>query len=303
MAIATLRSFVLAGYTVFPLKVRGKVPAHVGWRTRVYDRFDFGQWLRRGGNVGFRLGPTDLVIDDDPRNRAPGDDPLARLSASVGTDLTVAPSVITGGGGRHHFWKLPRGLRVKSRLSAYPGLDFKSAGGFVVAVGSIHPETGQAYRTDATSPSISSVAAAPQRLIDLLAKPRPDVRPRQDAVGILSNEELAGLLDALDPTDFGKGFYSKWIRLCAAAHDATAGAGLEAFLEWCSRDPDYGAEAHEDVPHHWNSFQAGKPGGVSCRSLFRAVMEAGRADLVAQIEWRDDDLLAALEELLEKDDG
>lgn len=279
-AVSALRSFVHAGYCAFPLKVRAKVPGHVGWRTRAYDRFDVAAWLRHGGNVGLRLRSTDLVIDDDPRNHRPGDDPLARLSAAVGVDLSAAPTVITGGGGRHHFWRMPADVQIVSRLPDYSGLDFKSVGGFVVAVGSLHPETGQAYRLDPDSPPIGAVAEAPGALIDLLRKPVHG--QRREAAGVLTDEQLMLLLDALDPTAYGEGKYEAWIRLAAAAHDATGGAGLEAFTAWCTRDPAY-VDAAETIERHWESFTAGKAGGVTYRTLFKAVSDAGRPDLVARL--------------------
>jgi hypothetical protein len=107
--------------------------------------------------VGIRLAATDLVIDVDPRNYEPGDDQLMRLSEAVGTDLSDAPTVITGSGGMHHFWSKPADVKVVGKLADFQGIDFKASEGLVVAAGSLHPTTGCMYRLDPDLPPISLV--------------------------------------------------------------------------------------------------------------------------------------------------
>jgi hypothetical protein len=93
------------------------------------------------------------------------------------------------------------------------------------------------------------------------------------------------MLAAFDPEEYGMGHYGKWIALAAACHDATGGAGLPAFLDWCAGDDLYANEESEvQVERHWASFKAGKPGGATFRTLLRAVADAGRPDLVARFE-------------------
>lgn len=277
-----LAAFIAAGYIAFPLRAGTKRPAHRGWRTRDYTNFDPFAWLARSGNVGLRLAPADLVIDLDPRNIVPGDDPLGRLSAKVGVDLTDAPMVITGSGGRHFFWAKPGDMRVRAKLDGYTGIDFKTGGGFVVAPGSTHPDTGRPYKFAPHSLPIALVDYAPDGLLDLLHKA--DVLPRRQGTGVIEPDQLGVLLDALDPEAFGAGRYDDWIRLAAACHDATNGGGLAEFTAWCMRDLDYShVDAHDSIEHHWRSFRAGKAGGVTYRTLFRAVIDAGRSDLIAQI--------------------
>lgn len=279
-AVAELRPFARAGYVLFPLAVRAKVPRERGWQGRDYRRFNFRRWLEVGGNAGFRLGPTDIVFDLDPRNIRPGDDPLRRLSDAVGVDLRDAPAVVSGAGGRHFFWKLPTDVRA-AKPKGYDGIDLKRFGGFVVAPGSLHPDGGT-YRTDQTAPPISDVATIPAALVELLRRP---INPeRRAGAGALEPEQVALLLTALDPCDFGQGRYDAWITLCAACHDATAGDGLAIFQEWCARDDAYAsAEAQEAVERHWLSFEYGRAGGATYRTLFRLVINAGRGDLVRAV--------------------
>ena len=60
--MAMLGPFTEIGYALIPLHIGAKTPAHTGWQTRDYTQFDFKHWLAVGGNVGFRLAATDLVI-------------------------------------------------------------------------------------------------------------------------------------------------------------------------------------------------------------------------------------------------
>lgn len=284
-----LGAFTEIGYALIPLRIGAKTPAHVGWQTRDYTQFDFKHWLTSGGNVGIRLAATDLVIDVDPRNFADGDDPLARLSKLVGADLSDMPATITGSGGRHLFCKKPAEVRVAGRLEGYEGIDFKSIGGLVVAPGSIHPETGQLYRTDPDATPLFRVDRAPAALLDLIHKPDRPADRSGAKPGVLEPEQLATLLEVLDPADFGQGQYDRWLRLAAACHDATNGHGLEEFADWCARDPAYGdMESYERVARHWESLTEGKPAGATFRTLLAAVSAAGRRDLVARLGAEED---------------
>lgn len=68
------------------------------------------QKMSRGGNIGFRVRDTDLVIDVDPRYFEENDDPLVRLLAGFGP--AEAPSVRAVGGGLHLCMRKPSDVRV-----------------------------------------------------------------------------------------------------------------------------------------------------------------------------------------------
>ena len=99
--MALIARYRSAGYDIFPL--RGKRPVHKGWRERDYSGFDLASWLEQGHNIGIRLRADDLIIDCDPRNYQPGDDPLRRLAEAVSAPLRNAPATITGAGGAAPF--------------------------------------------------------------------------------------------------------------------------------------------------------------------------------------------------------
>lgn len=297
-----LRPFVRAGYELFPLAHGQKSPRDAGWRLKSYTFPQIGGWVRDGGNVGIRLRDVDLVLDIDPRNFDPGDDPFARLCETVGVDLSIAPTVMTGRGddGRHIYFRKPADLRTRGKLDGFNGIDFRSVGGLVVAPGSVHPDTGGIYQFDPAAPPIGDVAEAPFDLLSMLMRPeRPNSIMPGDRVGKITNEQLAQLLAVLDPTDYGPGHHDEWFRLMAACHDATAGHGLPEWLEWCARDALYDNAADEEsTTRRWHSLTAGRDHGASYRTLLAAVSKAGRPDLVATLDdeptaFDDDDFLAA----------
>lgn len=177
-------------------------------------------------------------------------------------------------------------MKTRGRLAAYPGLDFLSSGKFLVAPGSLHPDTGQPYLLDEPTPPISEASTAPRELLRLLVR-TDDIAPSSSAgkSGIITNEQLDEMLAVLDPRDYGKGKHDKWLELAFACHDATAGAGLEVFLDWCARDPDYADEVHqESARKRWPTLAWKERGDTTYRTLFAAVSAAGRPDLVAAID-------------------
>lgn len=277
-----LRPFVQAGYSLFPLAHGTKHARDKGWQHKTYTAIELINWLKRGGNLGICLGPTQLVLDADPRHFEPGDDPVVRLARDMGLDLESIPAVLSGrgDGGRHYYFRKPAGLAVRKDLPGYPGIDVKTSGGLVVAPGSRHVETGGIYEVDTHAAPISSAPMAPDALLALLK--RADKAPRMFGGGELSPEQLERLLAVLDPQDYRE--YAKWIAFAAACHDATAGAGLDVWLNWAARDETYG-ETHGALnARAWESFVAGRPGGATYMQILRDAARAGHPDLAREIE-------------------
>lgn len=102
------------------------------------------RWWRRWpeANVGVVTGAVSglVVLDVDPRNG--GDGSLAALEFVHGALLPTV-EVLTGGGGRHLYYRHP-GTTVAGRPVA-PGLDVKGDGGLVVCPPSLHA-SGLRYR-------------------------------------------------------------------------------------------------------------------------------------------------------------
>ncbi len=145
---AALR-YAQRGIPVFP--VVGKKPhpryAPNGFNSATRDADQINNWFSNGASpTGIACEPGAigaLVIDVDERNN--GLDSLARLEQKFGT-LPPTSTALTPGPGEHRWFALPAGITVRSRNAAfgdeYPGVDVKSAAGYVVLPPSTHPNGG-----------------------------------------------------------------------------------------------------------------------------------------------------------------
>ena len=173
-------SYAARGWPVLP--VRGKKAAlsdwpHMSTTAQELPRLWFGG-AHAGANVavvtGIRSGFFVLDID---QHGADGEEALAALEAQYGA-LPETVEQLTGGGGRHLLFKMPRGAKLINRTgknAIIAGVEIKAEGGYIVAPPSIHPVTGRAYEWEANHhPDDIPIADAPAWLISLAtAKPEP----------------------------------------------------------------------------------------------------------------------------------
>lgn len=261
----------------------GKTP-YTGWRTAEALDVDAAvQVMNEGHNVGVRLRPQDLVIDVDPRNG--GDASFKKLQEYLGVKFSDYPTVVTGSGGLHVYMLLkPEGLKVVGELpKVYPGVEFKTFGRQLVSPGSIHPDTGQAYVWDDFSPALADgLREAPQVLIDLIQKAE---NTSVVEAGEIDAEQLEEMLKGLNPENFRN--HEAWLELMMACHQGTNGAGLEEFVTWSTSDPTY-SNADEQIRTRWNSLQADGAGKVTVKTLYKALHDVGKGDLIPQPTAQDD---------------
>ncbi|MFN3242918.1 MAG: bifunctional DNA primase/polymerase [Planctomycetota bacterium] len=107
----------------------GKHPREKGWLDKlITDRAAVHRaWGRYAtANIGMCPLPEEFVLDVDPRNG--GAKTMARLEADLGP--LAGPLARTGGGGCHHWLRLPSGIKVDS-VKAKIARRFKEAGGGV----------------------------------------------------------------------------------------------------------------------------------------------------------------------------
>lgn len=255
----------------------GKAPLHRNWRAQQYSTEQIVSWMTRGHNIGVRLRRDQLVIDVDPRNFG-GSDRLQELCERFGVDLDDYPFVYTGGGGRHiYMWK-PPGLDICRDLAGFPGVEFKSYGSQVVAAGSVHPETMRHYRAVDPFNDLAKPKDAPEGLLRAIAKAKAARESASEPV--LSPEQAGTLLAVLDPTKYRE--RADWLELMMAAHQGSGGLAAEQFVAWAISDPRY-VDHEAQNREAWDSLDAEKPGGVTVGTLFKAVSDAGRPDLVAEV--------------------
>lgn len=120
-------------------------------------------------NVGVATGNASgvIVVDVDPRNG--GDDSFEELESLHGKFPETA-EVVTGGGGRHLYYRVPTDSGVTYRnvpkLGDLPGVEVKGDNGYVVAPPSNH-KSGYEYEWEATHGLEDvEIAPAPQWLLD-----------------------------------------------------------------------------------------------------------------------------------------
>jgi hypothetical protein len=111
-------------------------------------------------NVGIATGDGLLVLDIDAKHD--GLASLAELETQQGP-LPITPTVATGGGGKHFYFRLPDGVKVGNRAGIAPGIDVRGDGGYVVAPPSLHA-SGQYYEW-LVSPDDTPLAEAPEWLL------------------------------------------------------------------------------------------------------------------------------------------
>ena len=151
------------GYTIFSLN--GKRPT-VKWAVAAYNPLPLPENFPYG-NFGIKLAEDDLVIDIDPRNFPPNENPLEPFQQAIDFRLKDSTFIVkTGGGGLHCYFKKPKDFLIRGALKDFPGIEFKTRGQYVVGAGSTHPETKKSYTIQCNK----NIAQAPARLLELLQK-------------------------------------------------------------------------------------------------------------------------------------
>ena len=157
-------------WSVIPMRAREKRPK-IKWQEFQHHCAtleEINYWFQRWpeANVGIVTGSVSgiVVIDIDPKHG--GDDSLASWEKEHGP-LPRTVEVITGGGGRHLYFKHPGGV-VHNRVGMVAGIDLRGDGGCAVAPPSIHPN-GKLYTWRAGhEPDKIAVAELPSWLCALL---------------------------------------------------------------------------------------------------------------------------------------
>ena len=282
-----LQPHIDAGHELIPVDHQSKKPSYVDWtRTQPLSPDQARAHMAKGGNIGVRLRPDMLVIDVDPRNFANSVDSFdALMNGANIRAFRNWPVVRTGGGGWHYYLKKPADLAVVNLLPDFPGVEFKSAGRQVLAAGSVHPDTRRRYSLEPHPlfEGFQGTMPVPRDLLAMIVR-----QPACAAVeaGQHTPEEVAQLLTGLDVRRYSQ--YENWFRVMAAVHAASNGAAKEEFIAWCVGDPDYANDA-ERIGRSWAALDAERPGGITVRTLYRALKTAGRQDLVDLLGNPDDD--------------
>ena len=163
------------GLRVFPCKPRDKVPATAhGCKDATTDPARIAAWWDGTYlyNVGIATGGGVVVLDVDVNHAAGkyGDETLAELEREHGP-LPDTWMCLTGGGGVHYYFACDDpALTVGTGFA--PGLDYRGAGGYVVAPPSLHAN-GRSYEWEAAhTPANTALAPLPDWLHSLMLEGR-----------------------------------------------------------------------------------------------------------------------------------
>ena len=170
---AALR-YARLGWRVIPLRPRDKRPLLADWQNKATcDPLTVKGWWRRwpDANIGIATGVGSgvFVLDVDGKNG--GFDALEALEDSNGL-LPITATALTGGGGRHYYFRLPKGYAIRNNVGKLgAGLDVRGDGGYVAAPPSVHPNGKIYIWLDEQDPWAQPLAPAPDWLLRLIAQP------------------------------------------------------------------------------------------------------------------------------------
>jgi P4 family phage/plasmid primase-like protien len=258
--------FVKNGISGF-LKLNGKRPAEGGRRKGTYKFSSISKHIQGGFNIGVLIPHGVVVLDVDTR-----DDGFAnfdRLLADAYQGEPWAPSlddlikstftVRTGGGGLHLYYSHDPTVRARGSLRGYSGVDLKSSNaGYVVAPGSIHPDTGRAYTVENMPDAFAELPAplAPFVLTQIHDPFEAQAQPNggHPLWGIITSGELSTLLASLDPLQYRP--YDQWFALLAASHHASGGSheAMITFIEWSEGDAEFLGKVAGEVAKKWRGL-------------------------------------------------
>ena len=203
-------SYVKRNWRVFPLRPGGKGPLIKEWQNLATTKLSvieawWEQWPN--ANIGIATGPETGTFVLDIDSEKGGDDSLFCLTEEHNR-LPDTVESLTGGGGRHMFFKYP-GDGVVIRNSAAKlgvGLDIRGDGGYIVAPPSIHPN-GNRYEWEGNShPNEAPIAQAPQWLIELICEPPRQTQAPAENAGKIPEGQRNSHLTSLGGAMRRKGF-------------------------------------------------------------------------------------------------
>lgn len=146
MYLAALQ-YLKLHWSIIPIKAREKRPA-IKWaefEKRRANEDEVKGWFQHipDANIGIVTGSISGLVVLDVDVGQGGDKSLAQWEQQYGL-LPRTVEVVSGGGGRHLYFKHP-GATLHNRVGLASGIDLRGDGGCIVAPPSIHP-SGNVYQ-------------------------------------------------------------------------------------------------------------------------------------------------------------
>jgi hypothetical protein len=230
-------------------------------------------------NIAIRTGGGLCVVDVDEKPGKEGGETLREWCKTSGAVLPETIEVLTGGGGRHLYFAVPKGVPIPTGTDVLgPGVDVRGEGGYVLAPTSNH-KSGRAYEwessNDPTDDSLTPVLASipPTLLAALQAKaPRPDPRDGAGASQHLPPEKVAEIRSAL--AYISSDNRDTWVQVGMALESTRAGEqAFGLWNEWSQTSEKYDAKDQRRV---WRSFKPDH--GITLSSLYWTAQGCGWVD-------------------------
>ncbi|MGP6089491.1 DUF5906 domain-containing protein [Antarctobacter jejuensis] len=292
------------------VKPKSKAAIEKGWsKAPVLTGDAFAAKRQPGENVGIRLGEPSkalfgyfCAIDFDVKT--PEAEPQARAAllrhCPNAMDL---PSVISGSGGasRHFYIFSPEPL-ASWTIAKGDGWEVavKGTGTYVVAPGSIHPDTGQPYCWERPLDLLTwELTGAP--VVDVSLLQRPERMAPAAPADPLSLDRLEAALRGIDPKELHR---DEWRNVGMAVCYETGGseAGFRAFDAWSQRDPER-YKGERDTRSQWRSFGKSNRGQrIKGATILFMEREAYARAIVASLDEELEDLPEPFEDLLGEDE-
>lgn len=263
--VQSIREFSELGTALLRLRPKSKKAIEQGWSSAPsLNGEDFEQTRQANENIGIRLGePSETLfgflaaLDFDVK--LPEAEPDAREALRRHCpNYAELPSVISGSGGfsRHYylFTTAPLESWVIEKGDGWE-LAVKGTGTYVVAPGSIHPDTGRPYVWERPMETdLWELTQAPK--VDLALLQRPSRPMPEKPVDPIELARLAKALEAIDPASLG---YEDWRNSGMALHHETGGSAeaLEIWDAWSKRDPrskNEGYPGRRAIEMQWRGF-------------------------------------------------
>ncbi len=136
--VAAAVGYASKGWSVFPCEPDDKKPKiRRGFKAATTDPEEIRQWWTNtpDANIGVATGEVSgiVVLDVDVKNGVDGEASLRELLRVQGAELPPTLESRTPSGGRHLFFSVPEGVKVRSSAGTLgPGLDVRGEGGYVV---------------------------------------------------------------------------------------------------------------------------------------------------------------------------
>lgn len=223
-------------------------------------------------NIGLRLDGL-VVFDRDPRNDVDGDD-AARVWEEIeqaAKDVN-APVTITGGGGKHIFFRLPRRLpgELPNEVSGCKGIEIKSGSKRQVVLPPSRHYSGQVYRAESGKTAaehlrdISNAPELPKSLVRLVFgdgggdddAPKTKQRKKTGAAHA-AQEEIpfvvdAALLDTPAAQEEGRRAFCEWAKREWPPHGVpVTGERNNATFRMACKAIEYGCQTTQEAVEEW----------------------------------------------------